>query len=413
MVRGRVFRHIASGFWKFLYWLPLTLYPLVFGTLDAVLLAKYEWTRYEENMSRLKFELEADQWMDSFSVPGAPGIHDMPRAPFQLAPLLNLSWYKKLNLTKPHEDVALDAGADRVAALDGLSQEIDLYSHSPTSHWVWVRHMPFVPSSWDAAFDRLVQHHYVHPPARNASLSYVDCASAGFLCGIWDIQPPAMLLFTVEDPEADDNRLPLAFSSRGYPLRPVTVRAVELGLETFRPGTFPSEFDQLLFLTSDEYSFESIKKYNSDEQQMRRFSEWVMLKRKRWPLLHALYKIDDWTGKDSRSGNFIIQVLLNMRSTTATIGAVIVGLPLVIGIKLWGVIYSSFEWFVGSGIQIDPSLDWEVLAPGNGAGGLFWDGFFMTGIRNVFERLADSIANDKAESASELAKAAVTSFCPR
>jgi hypothetical protein len=94
-----------------------------------------------------------------------------------------------------------------------------------------------------------------------------------------------MLLFTVEDPEADDNRLPLAFSSRGYPLRPVTVRAVELGLETFRPGTFPNEFDQLLFLTSDEYSFESIKKYNSDEQQMRRFSEWVMLKRKRWPLL--------------------------------------------------------------------------------------------------------------------------------
>lgn len=414
MVGGRFFRCLlpCRRFWKsFVYTLPITIYPLIYGTLYGLLWTYFQDMQYHQNIDTLMFEAESDSWMNAFSLPGIPGIHDVPVAPFYLPTLLNSNWYKRLNLTKPAEDVAQNAGVDRAAVLEDLSQEINPHDSSPTSHWVFVTSMPWLSLPWDVAFDQLVQYHYIHPPARNASLSYVDCARSGFLCGIWNVQPPAMLHFAVEGPRPeDDDPLPEAFSWRAYPLKPVTIRVVELGLETFKRGMFPSEFDQLLFLTSGEYSFDSLEEYSAERQQERRFNNWFDLKLKEWSLLDALYGVDVWIQDMLGEDSPILSFLLEVRQIFFLIVTIGVQGPIVVARKLWWAVESGVLWFLGTDSPVDPSADFESLLPGSGAGGQFWDAFFAGGIAKVAEGVGEAIAKQQAVSASEAAKAAVTSF---
>src|SRR4051812_33582006 len=104
----RIFRRMLPGRRSrklFLYTLPITFCPIIFGTLDAILFTIFQNDHYQQTMSAFSFEIESEKWMSSFMPKAvAPGFREWKRPPFQLAPLLNEDWYQTFNLTKLPQD---------------------------------------------------------------------------------------------------------------------------------------------------------------------------------------------------------------------------------------------------------------------------------------------------------------------
>ena len=181
-------------------------------------------------------------------------------------------------------------------------RDISWAGHKPLSWWVYVSRlsMPTV-FHWDAAFVRLLEYHNLHPPADGASLAYVDCAAAPFLCVIWQVEYPALVHFKVHDEPPDpDNIEPAAWEVESTYLRPVDVRIFDLGLQfnstTLLPGQFPTEFEQMRSLTSQSGAYESGEIYNDFTRVYDRFNQkhWFPACNRPYSFLDYTSDIDNW-----------------------------------------------------------------------------------------------------------------------
>uniref|UniRef100_A0A8H7K417 Uncharacterized protein n=1 Tax=Bionectria ochroleuca TaxID=29856 RepID=A0A8H7K417_BIOOC len=85
----------------FIVTLPLTLFYLVLGGIVGLLLVDYETRLYFASLRHVEENFESAQQLDWFSVPGAPGIHDLGVAPFWIPQLRDpTNWWTKLGLKR-------------------------------------------------------------------------------------------------------------------------------------------------------------------------------------------------------------------------------------------------------------------------------------------------------------------------
>lgn len=337
----------------FLVTLPVSFVPLTFGLFEGPAFAIYSRNHVGRTVKAFEHEVEMYEWMNWWSVPGATPIHDVESAPFHIVKLNSMTWPTKFNITKPESDTEENAPVDRLASLDDILKVVH-YDTEPRSHWIYVTEMAsprlgdliLREDKWDTAFDELIQYHYVHPPARNATIHYVECIESGFLCGVWQVKSPALIHFTVENAyrEAKQNssheydRAPC-----GHPVLPVIVRVIEFPLDnsTFHPGRFPSEFDQLLSLTESDDAYELFDTYEEMVQAQNRFYDHVDDLRDRYVALDKVYEWGYWMkGLHDDYLPFETNYFYAVTFTTA-------GLATSLPLLAWDFSQGLYAWFMG------------------------------------------------------------------
>jgi hypothetical protein len=256
-------------FCGFLLSLPVTIFPIIWGAMGGIKFSFWQHEKILEHTNALTFEVEQDQRMSYWNVPGAQTIHQFQdnQAPFFLPQLRLLDWVDKLSLIKPSQYPEEDPTIDRMGNLDDLTRSTspNLW---PTEYWVYITFSPqYGRSEWDEAFDQILQSSYARPKRSNTAFYYLDCLKSQFLCGVWGVKFPSLVHFTVEnytiaelrtmDPSEHTPHLEHHYAIGDTKLRPVTARVIELPLEDddavpFLPrNTLPTPYLQLRTLIFD------------------------------------------------------------------------------------------------------------------------------------------------------------------
>lgn len=304
--------------WIFLLTLPFHLMPFICGIFEGVFLSNLTTNTYSRSLENFKANVERVQWMDWFSVPGAPGIHDVAVAPFYVVELRNpMSWWEKLGLERfdvdVNDPVAMDTfPVDRFADLDALYRRVRRREQGkPWHHFVFASgQMLHIDGlffdHWDEAFNDLLQYHYANPTPMGAEFNYITCPGQ-FLCDIWMTPGPALLHFTTESPdvfsgEGEGWDMPERQHVPGY--EPVFVRIIEFPLEepeelALLPGVFPSPFNQLRSVTSDPHMWQTFPPYFKQSQLLKRLDDVCFEAEKRTlkQTYGRLSKVEEWVAK--------------------------------------------------------------------------------------------------------------------
>jgi len=383
---------------------PITIFPIIFGIGGGVNFHFWNHGKIEEHINSFTVEAKMKSSLSYWNVPGALTIHEFfdQKAPFHIPSLDSFDWAKKLDLIMPNEHQYDQAtGMDMIGSLNGLVRKTD--PTIPRRYWVYVTSLPaWMASPWDEAFSSLLQHLYVHPLPSDTDIFYLDCARAGFLCGVWGVKNPALVHFEVEDTtladlksgvqhdDPEDARLPDMFSPEytyAYPddaLQPVTARIIELPLECDEAikllprSTFPSPILQLRTLILDllpDDIHALWDEYSPSQQIIRRFQDRLdFLTERRGTLWYYLNEADNWytyhilepiLGETFVGQGGALADIENILFNITTLVAELVRIPFRIG---WFI----YSWFSGLGWDGLPlgthTLPDEWVNSGNGAG---------------------------------------------
>lgn len=250
----------------FLLSLPFTFLPFLNGLIEGSFLARYAATKFKAAPEHFKMSVQTAQQMDWFSVPGAPGIHDLGVEPYHIVQIRDpTNWWQKLGLSRFDIDKRNKPpfGVDH---LDELADTTTLYrkrrpgeAEGSWHHFLYASAQPlqmagFFMDGWDEAFYDLLQYHYANPAVSSAEFHYMDCWS-NFLCDSWWLDGPSLIHFTTEvsSYQAEKNETQPREQVAGF--EPVTVRIIEFPLTDpsllhLLPGVFPSYFNQLRSVTT-------------------------------------------------------------------------------------------------------------------------------------------------------------------
>ncbi|CAJ2504572.1 Uu.00g119660.m01.CDS01 [Anthostomella pinea] len=281
------FRRVAKFGWiAFLWSLSLTLLPILNGLLAGVLFCFWDRREVNNNMQHFTDELGEVSAQEYWTVPGAQSFSDYmdnTRA-FHSTRLSTPRWTMQLDYQLPIEYYG-DGGIDRWADLDHLMADVKSCNPAvPKESWVYITDLasPWFPyDDWNEAFDDLIQKSYVSHSLDATSFHFVECSHSAFLCGIWNVKPPALLHLSVEDsaPASDELDPDLTYAVDRKRLRPVTARIIELPVQDAFLGrpwhVFPSPKEQLQALISTPGLYEQFDPYDREEQIMKRFNEYM------------------------------------------------------------------------------------------------------------------------------------------
>ncbi len=297
--------------WSFLITLPFHFLPFLNGLIEGVFLSNLVTEAYFASLDNFASNVERAQRMDWYSVPGAPGIHDLGFAPFHVVQLRDpQSWWEKLGLWRfdidVTDDVAMrDYPIDWFASLEVLYRRAPRHGQTqPWHHFVYASpsnlHMEGLwLNEWDSAFNVLLQYHYANPALAGAKFHYLSCPGS-FLCDIWATRGPALLHFTTESPASLDefDELETRQQIPGY--LPVAVRIIEFPLTdsddlALPPGQFPSPFNQLRSVTSQPQVWQLYRPFNKMAQVMGRLDDRCDEAEKTYAQTYGrLYRLETW-----------------------------------------------------------------------------------------------------------------------
>ncbi|KAK7226889.1 hypothetical protein V2G26_014892 [Clonostachys chloroleuca] len=292
----------------FIITLPLTLFYLGLGGIVGLLLADYETRLYFASLRHVEENFESAQQLDWFSVPGAPGIHDLGVEPFWIPQLRDpTNWWTKLGLERFDVSPVLkdnDTPLNQFALPNSLYRRTDKEAEGACwHHWVYASDQILLIGElfwdpWDSAFNQLLQYHYANPAPCNASFHYLTCPGS-FLCDIWKTRGPALIHFTTEkvDLWPDEDRIARE-AVAGY--TPVTARIIEFPIiydseMTLVPGVFPTPFNQMKSVTSDPYIWQAHVAWTAEYQTNVRLDEIIQQKSRQYPRSFGrVKKLDSW-----------------------------------------------------------------------------------------------------------------------
>jgi hypothetical protein len=305
----------VASTWRILKWIILIALPLHaffygVGLIEGGFLYSHRAQVMDRAEHHFGDNVDSARSMDYFSVPGAPGIHDVGFAPYHVPQIRDpTNWWQRLGLKR------LDISADDLANVPiGSFADLDLLyrrvrtfevDKTPFHHFVYlsdsILHIEdHFFSAWDEAFYQLLQYHYVHPAVGNAGFHFIACPGS-FLCDIWDTRGPALLHLTTEraDLWAEED-YDLAQRTPVFGHQPVAVRLIELPLTKpmdlhLLPGVFPSPFEQMRSVTEDPTGWQLYATYAVMSQLAARMDDVCDEKKKEFPLTYGrLSKVEDW-----------------------------------------------------------------------------------------------------------------------
>jgi hypothetical protein len=423
--------------------LPVFIFPIIAGIQGGVLFHFWLDNRIISNSHRLIAEVESQASLSYWNVPGALSIQEFmdQQGPFHIPKLTTFNWRQKLGLIWPNEHgIELETGVDKCATFDGLMRNLNCAENEalPTQYWIYVTSLPESRASpWDAAFSTLLQQLYMTPLAPNTGIFYLDCASAGFLCGVWAVKYPSLVHITIEDGtraetkhrlenEAEEEEEEVTWLedhlARNYTyvapdnlLLPMTVRVIELPLEDdaatnlLPRDTLPTPLEQLRTLILDPVPLEIVSNWYTwsfESMAVRRFQEYFNNKREtRGTWWYYFNEVDNWYvdhvlkpifGRDINSSDGMLVEVRSFVFTLSILGAQVVAMPC-----RW--VWGMYAWYAGLGWDGEP-LDNTAVADAVEEGGLgdnMWD--------DMMGGFWDSLArNMSAQESEDAAKAAVT-----
>lgn len=273
--------------WIFLATLPFHITPFLCGLFEGIFLARQQRNTFVASIESFAENVESAMQMDFWSVPGAPGIHDVGLAPFYVPQLRNpLDWWERLQLTRydvdmTDEKAVGESPVELWASLDALYRRVRFRDRgAPWHHWVYLSPSYFhlgdlFFSDWDEAFNELLQYHYANPSLGGAEFHFIT-SPRSFMCDIWNTRGPALLHLTTETPGVFDYyEMP---ERQDIPLAaPVFARIIEFPLEpedtAIMPGVFPGPFEQMRSVTADPYAWERFPPYLQLSQAMLRLAD--------------------------------------------------------------------------------------------------------------------------------------------
>jgi hypothetical protein len=297
--------------WSFLITLPFHFIPFLNGLIEGVFLTNLLTEAYFASLENYVSNVESAQWMDWYSVPGAPGIHDLGVAPFHVVRLRDpQSWWEKLGLRRFDIDVTDDVAMaehpiDWFASLEVLYRRAPRHAQAqPWHHFVYVSPGNFHMegrwlNEWDSAFNELLQYHNANPAPTGAGFHYLS-GPGNFLCDIWATRGPALLHFTTESPDPSDEFDQLEGRQQIPGYLPVAVRIIEFPLTdpdklALPPGQFPSPFNQLRSVTSRPQMWQVYQPFNKVAQVMERLNDRCNEAERTYAKTYGrLYRLEAW-----------------------------------------------------------------------------------------------------------------------
>ncbi|PKS12935.1 hypothetical protein jhhlp_000276 [Lomentospora prolificans] len=291
----------------------LSLPAALTGVAEGIFYGVWADKTYYESLDNFVYNVESAQWMDQYSVPGGPGIHDTALGPFSLVQLRDpTNWWERVGLKRfdlPGDPGVLsdEVPVDQYANLNVLYRRIP-WSTKPKKPW---HHFIFASrqiagvllDEWDHAFNDLLQYHYKNPAVGNATFQYITCPTS-FLCDVWKVRGPSFLHFTTEVPTLDDGspdpEVPERDAIPGYD--PVYVRVFEFpriedyGKALHLPrGVFPTYFEQLRSVTENPGVWQTESVYTDIQQVLQRSFEIAEDKKYEYPLTYGKIRaLDIW-----------------------------------------------------------------------------------------------------------------------
>lgn len=440
---------LRVSFYVLLASLPVTFFPIISGIVGAVTHHTWFHAQITRHTNSFLLENEMNSFQNYFDMPSSGlSMRDFQqqKGPFHIPSIRTADWMASLGITQPRElNAALDPSAPihDLANLRGIVRD---ESH-PTdftkaaSTWVYVTSLPDItPTDWDNAFDQvLMEMSYQggYLPG-GAEVVYLDCASSGFLCGVWNVKAPSLMHFEVQnrtlaswkrelsmkmsreeylredDTWFEEEYLAWTYDSPERKLYPVEVKVIELPLEdeyaaSLLPrGTFPTALLQLRSILLDEDPeglLSHWSPYNILEQLMIRFQEHIdRLRERRGTWRYKLWQVDNWYedhvlepifGEDFVGrGGFLNQVQ-NVVFTILMIVLEIGRLPFRLG-------WEIYAWYFGLGWDGEPMVE-QIMPDLSGRGNNFMDDMFLGFMDTVKESL-------KGQASSSAAQAGVTNL---
>ena len=341
----------------FLLQLPFTAWPTCTGIIHGFLFVQFMDDLDDQAAWNWKLDQEKDYAI-------LPWLMNVPREPYHIPKLRSTQWTRQLGLMRPKH----------ISSVTSLGALDSLLSMQPTRvQWVYLSDNSASP--FDAAFDKLIQHHYVYPPRNNAAFFHADPNIAPFLNSVWRIKPPALLQLGVEEPYGKDQedfihpqqRTPPHFSHSQHP---ITVRIAELPvsfpLVVSAASHFPTPFSQLLSLTSGTVDPSALPSWNFMHQSIHRFNAHYTALVLNLPALGTVDSIDNWLDVHTpvlNSGT-VHHVVVQVASVAAV-------LPLAMH---YSVLVPAWRWFTGQD-DLDGAMEaMEPVLLGNMDGGK-WTGY--------------------------------------
>ena len=432
----------------FILTLPITFFPLLAGLDGGITFHLWYHNQIYSNSMSLKLENDMRSFVNYFDMPSSGlSIHDYfdSRGPFHIPKIDSFGWTRSMGFVQPLE-MDPDVGVDSLAGLEGLVRhEHDGCKNNdgekPGRYWVWVTSLPeFMPTAFDEAFDEVLRKAYVRPlpGGQDVDIVHLDCASSGFLCGVWGVKSGALMSFEVgertlaeldaqaeleaDEAEGSDEGAWLdglintnwTYSAPRNTLFPVTVRVIELPLEDeyaanlLPRGTLPTPELQLKALMLDPDPSELLSHWDEHRsiiQTFRRFNDHHdTLTERRGTWRYYYVEADKWYsdtilepifGKEFLGPHSYLAVVQDITFTIVIALAEIVRLPLHFA---WEV----YAWYFGLGYDGEP-VDQGVPLDTAGQGEANMMDDMMAGF---WESLAKNLS---AEESEKLGRAAVTS----
>lgn len=297
-------RHVLFRLW--LITLPITFPFFLTGIFEGVFAAKEETRRYYASIRNYHEETIRANEMDFFSVPGAPGIHDVGLAPYHIPQIRDPDhWWERAGMKRFDIQKGWDnPPINDYASLNMLYKRVRFHErHRPWHHWIYLSdsllHLEDLYfNGWDRAFEELLKYHYVNPAAYNAGFHYMSC-HGGFLCEQWRTRGPALLHLTTETTEDDFISSP----EPPYGYARVTARLIEFGIQDMERlalprDTFPSEFKQLRSVTENPEAWKMFGQYSEVFQWAQRLTDLCERKRVEYNETYArVADWEEWTGR--------------------------------------------------------------------------------------------------------------------
>jgi hypothetical protein len=235
-------------------------------------------------------DFEQLEFHASMSLPGLP-MEDTPLPPFYKPYLYTTNWWERLDIKRCNPKDPECTLADSCDMDEILKEPINKMvrfeefrrlpgSDSPTHYWIYFANFVIsARSTWDKAFNQLLEHTDVHPAAHNASLQVVDCSTARFLCHIWALKPPTMVHMSFKPRLTDEERADYDQHESWMDEFIPVIRWTELplGYDELR-GTetmFPSYFEQMRRITHNDISHEDMPELVYHEMELYSWYDWT------------------------------------------------------------------------------------------------------------------------------------------
>ncbi|CAI4219511.1 unnamed protein product [Parascedosporium putredinis] len=263
------------------------------GMVEGFFYGAWATKLFHTSLQTFVDNVESARGMDWYSVPGAPGIHDMPVPPHHIVELRDpTNWWervglKRFDLPEDPEELGL-MPIDQFANLDVLYRRVrwSAKPKQPWHHFIYVvAGIPgFLFNDWDIAFDQLLQYHYKNPAVGNATFQHIS--SWNFLCQIWKVRGPALVHLTTEVPVDADGNPDLDVAER---------MEEEYNNHPHLPAASSSYFEQLRSETENPGPWREEAVYNVFQQAMRRAYQISDDKKRQYPRTFGKASaVDDW-----------------------------------------------------------------------------------------------------------------------